>query len=404
MALNLKEISPVCLLVLSMFSSSMGTNLILVALSVHFFQLNGSALGAAGVYVAQFTPAIIFMPLAWRICDRLPLRTALISLELVAALLTILVGEAVVHGFSWLAYALIFARGFFDMTTKAARNVATKQYAQPGNVERANNMISAASYTGQACGALLGFFLITRQPMISIASINALTFVLSAGLCAVLPWHAAIKSAEGGYLTLWQRGRDALRSDAALLEAMGYLVATVIVLQGFNQVARLWIPLAWLQLPASSGAISEVIGVLGVVSGLVFVSIFLTGTKALKLTIPTVFFHALILLCAPFVTKSVAICFLFYFLFMMIFEIIFMMSMNRILTRSKMDDVPCLMVIFYGCAFGGMAISATIIGAAVDQKGLPIVAIGLALGGLIFTAFFYRYVSHQRLLEAARLV
>ncbi|WP_040853701.1 hypothetical protein [Phyllobacterium sp. YR531] len=384
-----------------MFASSIGTNLILVALSVHFFQLNGSALGAAGVYVAQFTPVIIFMPLAWRICDRLPLRTALVSLELVAALLTILVGATVAGGYLWLAYALIFARGFFDMTTKAARNVATKQYALPESIGRANNMISAASYAGQAFGALLGFLLIARQPMMSIASINAVTFVLSAGLCVLLPWRAAIKSAEGGYAALWRRGRDALLSDAALLEAMGYLVATVIILQGFNQVARLWIPLAWLQLPASSGAISEVVGVLGVVSGLAFVSRFLTGTKGLNWNIPTVFFCALVLLCTPFATRSVTVSFLFYFLFMMVFEIIFMMSMNSILTRSKMDDVPCLMVIFYGCAFGGMAISATIIGAAVDQNGLPIVALGLALGGLIFAAAFYRYVSRRRVREMA---
>lgn len=374
------------LLVLSMFTSTVGTNLILIALSVHLFGTSRSALQAAGVYIAQFAPVIVLMPVAWRICDRLPSRTALVLLEIASGLLTLSVGLAAWAGETTLLYALLFGRGFFDMTTKAARNVAVKSLAAEegaaaDRVVRANNLVNAASYLGQAVGALLGFLLIARTPLIGVAAINAATFALSAALCARLPLRPAVCSAQGGYRELWSRGRDALTGNPPVARAMGYLVATVVILQGFNQVARLWLPLQWLHLSPAAGAVSEAVGVAGIIAGLLIVSRFLTGDGAWKWPLSLVFIMAAVAMTSPFWSQRAEISFACYFLFMGLFEIVFMLSMNRILAGAPAADVPCLMIMFYGLAFGGMAVSALIVGAAADRWGLPLASIVLAALG-----------------------
>ncbi|MCE6958345.1 MFS transporter [Cereibacter sphaeroides] len=386
-------------LALSMLASTTGTNLILVALSIQLF-MEKSSLAATGIYVAQFLPVMILMPVAWRICDRMAVRRALVVLECASAATTLLVGLAMSADALWLAYALLFVRGFTDMTTKAARGVAVKQLAPAGQVASANNLVNGASYVGQCLGALLGALLVTIAGPLTIACVNAGTFLASAMLCLLLPMVAGQAAARGGYAEMFSRAMAAFRRDETVRRAMALLVGTVVFLQGYNQVARYWIPLAWLELPAGAGALTEGLGLIGVIGGLLVVSRFFTGEKKRKPEMTWAFGIACIAMLLPFATQLPAVSLALYLAFMFLFEISFLLTMNTLLFRADEADVPCLLVLFYGLSFGGMAVVATLLAACADTLGLPLPAAGLCLLGACFAAWIGSRPGKQRIQDA----
>ncbi len=257
------------------------------------------------------------MPVAWRLADRLPARNALIGLEIGAALATLCVGLAVAAGYFYLACGLLFIRGFFDMTTKVARNVALKAHLDDSYIDRANNLVMTCNYVGQAIGTVVGFWLISFVPITAIAAANACTYVLSALTCLLLPFIPAVRSDIGGYISLFHRGRVALLSSRTIMHAMIILVFSVVFLQAFNQVTRVWIPLAWLGLPPQYGAISEAVGVFGIVARVVFVNYLFTGSRNMKAPLTTILVFASFSMIAPFVAQNPLITFSPCFAFML---------------------------------------------------------------------------------------
>lgn len=343
-------------------------------------------MAAAGVYVAQFTPVILLMPLAWRICDRYEPRLSLYSLEMCSMASTLLVGFSVIFAPSPVTYALLFVRGFFDMTTKAARNVALKAYCGSSAIGAANNKVTAASYVGQAVGAAAGFFLIGKLGMLGIAAIDAASYFVSALLCRALPAAEAANASSGGYKEMLRQGIAAMKSNSDIFLSFCVLTASVVFLQGFNQVARLWIPLAWLKLPASYGAISEVIGLGGIVAGLLLASGPFAKTAAWRSQMIAAFVGSSVFGLMPLLTTNPVGSFGFYFLYMALFELAFMMSMNNLLEVCDKKTMPCIMVLFYGLGFGGMTLTVILLGILTDHWGLLLPAAGLFFSAIVLIA------------------
>jgi hypothetical protein len=389
---------PVSLLTLSMFTSSVGTNLLLVALSVFFYEDQQSAMAAAGVYVAQFTPVILLMPLAWRICDRYEPRLSLYSLELCSMAITLLVGLSVIFAPSPVTYALLFVRGFFDMTTKAARNVALKTYCESSAIGAANNKVTAASYFGQAVGAAAGFFLIGKLGMFGIAAIDAASYLVSALVCRALPAAEAANASRGGYKEMLRQGIAAMKSSSDVFLSFCVLTASVVFLQGFNQIARLWIPLAWLKLPAAYGAVSEVIGLGGIVAGLLLASGPFAKSAAWRSQMIAAFIGSSVFGLMPLLTTNPVGSFGFYFLYMTLFELAFMIAMNKLLQVCDKKTMPCIMVLFYGLGFGGMTLTVVLLGVLTDRWGLLVPATGLFCSATVLIAVFAKAsVTQSRL-------
>ncbi len=69
--------------------------------------------------------------------------------------------------------------------------------------------------------------------------------------------------------------------------------------------------------------------------------------------------------------------------------------MSRILKNADREDVLCLMVIFYGMAFGGVAVTTIIMGVAADQVGLPILAVILAVLASLAAIFGTRSIARR---------
>lgn len=112
----------------------------------------------------------------------------------------------------------------------------------------------------------------------------------------------------------------------------------------------------------------------GIVLGVLAVHCRFSGNRLLSAPLFAIFILASVTMVGPFLTEVPALTFVFYFLFMFMFKLSFMISMNRVIKISAREDVSCLMVMFYGLAFGGMAITTLLIGFTADIFKLPTVS------------------------------
>ena len=366
----------------SMFISTTGSTLMLIALSVSIFFVNSNLFDASGVYVAQFIPVALLMPIAWFICNKYVQNIALPVLEIISALITIGIGYFLLVKFNVCVYILLVIKGFLDMTTKAIRNVSLKLITREENIAKYNNILMSSNFLGQAVGAVIGFVMINKVSINEVAIIDAFSFVISAILCIYLPSKQKIDRADDkNYISFWKNGLNILKNNDTLFRAMIYVLMTVILMQSFNQVARIFIPLVWLGLPKSGGAISEVIGCSGILIGVILVNFFLSGSKSNNLRL---FFRiALFSIVLLIVSHNVIICFIFYLIYMILFEVSFMISFNSLLAQCKLEDTSNIMVIFYGMAFGGMSLVTMVISLITTKFGFIVTIIMLVLVGVI---------------------
>lgn len=362
----------------SMFVSTVGTGLLLIALSVAYYQRSGQALAAGLVFAAQYLPLIVLMPIATRLCDRLPTRRLLVRLDVVAVLVSIGVGVAFGHVY-WLVLLLLVGRGFLELTTKSARGVAIKTYLPADLVERGNTMLNSAYFLGSAAGGLIGGVVIGRVPVVVVAGLASVGFAASAACCRALPPAPAPvgASASGPATTgVWRRSVAVIRRDRELARALSYLVATVVLFQGVNQIARVWLPLTWLGTPASGAAWLEAVSVSGIVAGMVLVM--LRPPQRWRLPIGALFALTAGLVLVPFATRWTVPSFATYFVYTMTFEVVYLLAFGVVLSRTAQQDLPAVMVLFYGTAFSGMTVTVIVVGVLTDRYGLPTILLAVA--------------------------
>ena len=387
----------------AMFASTAGATLMLVALSVALLQSTGSALSIGLVYAAQFLPLPLLMPLAERLCDRVAPRRLLVAVELASLVTTLAIGLVFEVSY-WIVFALLIARGFFEMTMKSARGVAIKLYLSDEILEQGNTLLANANYLGGAVGGLIGAVLIGRSSMLEIAMVDAATFLLSASLYAALQSRPPPNGSAARPTGLVKRTLLALRRDHHLARAMLYLVGTAILFHGFNHILRVWLPLKWLGLPASAAASFETIGVAGVIVGTVVVASLVSGKR--RSGLPTLAFVGLntAVIATLIASKDPFSAAFAYFAYTATYEIVFLKVLNDIMLRAEPAEVPPLMVSYYGTVFAGMTLAALAVGSITDHFGLPAAVFGVVIATtLVAAAAEYAAIKGSRVADAASL-
>ncbi|WP_156463122.1 MFS transporter [Pseudomonas sp. Leaf129] len=369
---------------LSALISSTGATLFVSALALSLFSLDSSAVKASGVYIAQFLPVIFLLPLAVKICDSYTVRGGLVLIEILSAICAVCMGLCVDADWLILLYFILFVRGFLELVTKTFRSVGVKKFTGPSSLGRANNIVMGGSFVGQALGALAGFILVSEVTLLQIAIINGFTYLISALCCARMASADVVRETMPSGLNSSLAGLVEIKKNESLKLNFIYLSLSVIVFQSYNQIARTWIPLAWLDLGLGKGIIGEMVGCVGIVIGLLIVNSFVPSNKNNK---SLAFFSILLtssFLSAPFVSSNSVISLFFYFFYMVLFEISLMVSMNGVLAACPTHRVASVMGLFYGFSFGGLTIAGLLIAFATDFYRLPAVSLVLSAVALIF--------------------
>lgn len=354
-------------LVLAMFLSMAGLHLLLVALAVDWLKATGSSALASLVYVAQMLAPVALTRVAARQCATISPRRVLIACEfggMAIALLFVLGVTSV-----WAVLPMLAVRGYLDMLVKSARAVALKAHTEPSAIELANTLSTASFLLGAFAGGLLGTALIDRLSTREIALATMGLSCIAALLYAALPFTTAPRTAQAGTPDVLRTARAAFSRDHFLGRAFIYLVATSALFQGVHQTARVHIPMRELGLEGAGVSALQACAFGGVFVGLVLVGRFFTGSTRGPRLLPAFTLAAAMAGCVASLAASVAPTFTAYFVFMLFYELAFVVSMNTVVARSTAVDLPVLMVLFYASSFGGMALVAVAAGLAMDAWG-----------------------------------
>ena len=187
--------------------SAVGTYLAALALSVHVFDLTGSGRWLAALLIADFLPIVVIGLTLGPLVDRLSRRRLMIVSDLVrAATFAVLpfVGEpslivalAAVNG---------IATGFFRPAVWAG----LPNLVGEDDREQATSLLSTVEHIAWTIGpAAAGLLLATNGVDVAYA-VNAVTFLLSAGLVARIPAHA-LRSDEPITKGHWRDLREGLQ-------------------------------------------------------------------------------------------------------------------------------------------------------------------------------------------------
>jgi MFS family permease len=154
-------------------------NIAVLALAMH---LTGSGLVVSAVLLSRTVPAVLFGPPAGVLADRLKRRTLLLGADYTRAVLALgflLVGSREHMGLAYLFGALLTAVSIFFTT---AKNASIPELCAPEELMTANALTGSTTAIMQMLGGALGGFAVQGLGYRGAFTLNALSFLVSAGL------------------------------------------------------------------------------------------------------------------------------------------------------------------------------------------------------------------------------
>jgi MFS family permease len=154
-------------------------NIAVLALAMH---LTGSGLVVSAVLLSRTVPAVLFGPPAGVLADRFQRRTLLLAADYLRAILAmgfLLVGSRDQMGLAYLFGALLTAVSMFFST---AKNAAIPELCAADELMTANALTGSTTAVMQMLGGALGGFAVQGFGYRAAFTLNALSFLASAGL------------------------------------------------------------------------------------------------------------------------------------------------------------------------------------------------------------------------------
>jgi MFS family permease len=154
-------------------------NIAVLALAMH---LTGSGLVVSAVLLSRTVPAVLFGPAAGVLADRFKRRTLLLAADYIRAVLALgflLVGAREQMGLAYLFGALLTAVSIFFTT---AKNASIPELCAPEELMTANALTGSTTAIMQMLGGALGGFAVQGLGYRGAFTLNALSFLVSAGL------------------------------------------------------------------------------------------------------------------------------------------------------------------------------------------------------------------------------
>lgn len=154
-------------------------NIAVLALAM---RLTGSGLVVSAVLLSRTVPAVLFGPAAGVLADRFKRRTLLLAADYIRAVLALgflLVGAREQMGLAYLFGALLTAVSIFFTT---AKNASIPELCAPEELMTANALTGSTTAIMQMLGGALGGFAVQGLGYRGAFTLNALSFLVSAGL------------------------------------------------------------------------------------------------------------------------------------------------------------------------------------------------------------------------------
>jgi MFS family permease len=166
--------------------SETGDWFLLVGLPVWVFQLTGSSLVTATVFLVGLLPGLVVGPLAGVLVDRWDRRRTLVAVSLAQAafLLPLLAVDG--RDRLWVVYLVMAVEAALGQLNDPARNALVPSLVPPGDLVGANALIGLTSNLARLTGSPLGGVLVDLAGLPGLVIGDAVSFLAGAGLLALV--------------------------------------------------------------------------------------------------------------------------------------------------------------------------------------------------------------------------
>ncbi|NWB98338.1 MFS transporter [Pseudomonas gingeri] len=383
------------LLWLATLVSSTGTFILLLSVSAYIIRVHHSGLGATSVFAFQWILPVALASLIRLICERVGLRKAVISSDIINGLLSLLIGVLLAQG--WMTPVLIcfLFRGFVEAITKTSRVVFIKKLFEGRQLELASSTFNLSYYLGGVLGGVIGSLLVGTFSLLGVAAISAATFAFSALCYAGLPYVMTARQGDAKRRGVLMSNLAIVTKEPQLFAAFGYLCIATGVFQGFHNAARTILPIRVLGLPDSAVMQLQIVSALGIILGALAVSLLpsLVRWKSFGLLANTM--TAICLVLTTLVQNSVQLL-VAYFLFIFLFEVSFTAAQSRLIQLSSSEDIVTITAGTNAFGSGLLIVCALLSGGLADL--IPFQQVGYLVGicSLLLSMLILRVQSGVR--------
>lgn len=172
------------LLWLSGLVSYIGDFALIIALPLHVYRLTDSTLATAGVMAANFVPRVLLGSVAGVFVDRWDRKRVMVVADLLRAL--VLLALVVAPDRLGVLYAVAAALGGIGLFFGPAEGALLPKLVGEDQLVPANAMNALNDNLGMLLGPALGALLYARVGIGGVALVNAITYVVSAALIALI--------------------------------------------------------------------------------------------------------------------------------------------------------------------------------------------------------------------------
>lgn len=381
-------------------TSSAGSVLLHIVLAITVYAQTGSGLMTSLFVSLQWLPALLVVLYRSDWDHGMNPRKRWFVLELVSAVLTLPVLLFIADG-NYLAVALVMlVRGLVDHVNRINKTVAARVLFPKAKATHYASFLQSSYHIGIALAAVLGIFLANSVDIRLVVLLDALTFVVAAGLIGltrcVEEMEAGVGAIRRSLATRVAEYRDALRGDRRLFICALLPPLTSTFFQGTYSALQPIFPIQKLGLDSAAVSVSYVIVSAAVVVGSSAFSFFVKRHRLFEqpflhtqmLSIFISLAAALLYVGAVWTSQAFVSAALFAVM-VVVFEFMWMMGYGGIVAYAPKGQLGSVFGISFAIGCFCASALATLVGALLDVFG----GAYAALIGLLMTAYLAILVS-----------
>jgi len=359
----------------AMFTSTIGTFLLLLVLAAQVFEKTHSSFDAGMIFAAQWLLPVILFSYIGKIASKFNIQRTLASSQVAGGLISLVIGLLYSSPLIVIILLLSF-RGLFEAITKTTREVAFKAFIPTELQAKASSLFESSYYLGTGFGGLLGAYLIGKVGITAIALVDSTTFIIAAFFYASLK-NLVVKEEPESADKSWKLGIRHVRGNRQLFSTFSFLLLNVIIFQGLHNVARTVLPIQQLKLGMQGTQYLQIIFCLAITLATLLFAKYQCDKMDIKWSAWwRVLFTGLFLLCSAY-SSSAIIGLSFYFLFAFQFEMSFLRHKTDMRLLCSKESIGHVSALFHSFAHLGMIVTILIFGKSSDWFGFPSASTGL---------------------------
>ncbi len=352
----------------AMFFSTVGTYFLLLALSENAYNSTGSATQSSLIFAAQWLAPLFTFLIIGRIASNGNEKKKLIISEIGAAVSSVLIGVFFGKSFIFLL-ALLFIRGFLEALTKTLRDTALKRLSSDWLLEKSVSVFGTSYYLGIASGSIVSLFFHSKTSLVTIAFLDALTFIVSAIAYSLISSPKIETKTLQGYSMNLRAALQSIRQNQLLNKNFFLFVFSVGLFQGFHNIARSAIS-GQARIGSFTGLqLVQLLFISGVVLGAFFVSRYLQRASKLQFY-PRIYLiiTCILMVSSVCLSNPYMVC-IFYLGFAFFFEVCFTKFKNELVINSPKNAIGQIMSLVQVASTTSLVSVILIFGNLVDRFG-----------------------------------